>query len=173
MGKLQDLYINKVINFLSHHGSMIARQALATHDTKVDTANQEDAYGWGVYYNRQLVNWGYADPSMRASEPHRDKWGGLSYGKEWIFDFLTNEFIPEKDGFCLVVANAAPYSVSHEMGNTPTGRKYRIISQAVNYIKGLQGAFKNSEIKTFNLGSGGRGSWGRGRPKGSKNRKNR
>lgn len=172
MGKLQDLYINKVVNFLSHHGSMIAHQALATHDTKVETGNQEDAYGWGVYYNKQLVNWGYADPSMRASKPHRDKWGGLSYGKEWIFDFLANEFIPEKEGFCLIVANAAPYSVSHEMGDTPTGRKYRIISQVFNYMGPLKNAFKGAEITKINLGSGFSRSGGRrGRPKGSKNRK--
>lgn len=171
MGRLQDLYINKVVNFLSHHGSMIARQAAMTHDTKVETGNQEDAYGWGVYYNKQLVNWGYANQAMIAVKPHRDKYGGKSYGKEWIFDFLANDFIPESNGFCLVVANAAPYSVSHELGDTPTGRKYRIISQVVNYVKGLQRGFKNSEIKTFNLGGGGKGTWKRGRPKGSKNRK--
>lgn len=174
MGKLQDIYMKQIINYLSFQGEMISQRASMNHDTKVDTGNQEDAYGWGIYFNKQLIEWGYAKPAMMAKKPHRDKYGGESYGKEWIFDFLANDFVPQSEGFVLVVANAAPYSVSHELGDTPTGRKYRIISQVLAYMQALQGEFKGSKLTGFNLGGGGGRSGGkRGRPKGSKNRKNR
>lgn len=171
MGKLQDLYIKKIINYLDMRGRQMAQFAAFHKETNNDTGNQRDAYGWGVYYNKQLVKIGFP-ASMSASKPHKDLHGGKSFGREWIVEFLTEDFIPETNGFCLVVANAAYYSVSHEEGSTPTGRKYQIISMIYRQMVQEKGHFKESEIKTFNLGFGGRSGTGRrGRPKGSKNRK--
>lgn len=150
MGKLLGLYVNKVIKFLAYHGEMICESAWQTAATKVRTGNQRDAFGWGVYYKKKLVRFGYGGP-MIATESHRDKWGDDSFGREWIFDWLNNEFIPETDGFCLVVANAAYYSISHEAGDTPTGRKYRIISQIYNYVKAVGNGFKGSVTKAYNF----------------------
>lgn len=173
MGRLQDLYVKKVINYLDHRGYWMVKQAWNTPkppSTGIETGNQRDAYGYGIYYNKQLVKIGYPE-EMIATEPHKDKYGGESYGREWIFDFLANEFVPETDGFYLVVANAAPYSVAQEQGLTATGKKYKIISQIWGMMLREQKQIKGSEISAFNISVSGRVGGRRGRPKGSKNRK--
>lgn len=171
MGRLVERYKKEVIDYLDRQGRKIAQFAWYHKQTKNPTGNQRDAYGWGVYYNKQLVRVGVPE-GQTASEPHRDKYGGLSFGREWIVEFLTEDFTPENDGFCLVVANAAFYSVAHETGATPTGRKYQIISMIYPLMEDEAKHFKGSEVKFFNLGFGnGRSGRPAGRPKGSKNRK--
>lgn len=150
MGKLVDLYIKQVINYLAKEGSRIADEAKGTRDTEIDTGNQEDAYGWGVYYKGKLVKYGYPVPKG-AKEKHVDVNGKLGWGRDWIFKFLSKEFKPATDGFSLVVANAAWYSLDHEYGETPTGAIYRIISQSVYLLKGIQRNFKGSSLRAFNL----------------------
>lgn len=171
MGKLQDLYIKKIIDYLDMRGRQMAQFAAFNKETNNETGNQRDAYGWGVYYQKQLVKIGFPTAPI-ASEPHKDIHGGESFGREWIAEFLSEDFVPDNDGFCLVVANAAFYSVSHEEGSTPTGRKYQIISMIYKLMNQEKGHFKDAEIKTFNLGFGGRSRPAkRGRPAGSKNRR--
>lgn len=150
MGKLQDLYIKQVIDYLAKEGSRIADDAKGTRDTNIDTGNQEDAYGWGVYYQGKLVRYGYPVPKG-ATEKHVDIHGKKGWGRDWIYKFLSQDFKPETNGFCLVVANAAWYSIDHEYGATPTGAVYRIISQSVYLMKDIQKQFKGSSLRVFNL----------------------
>lgn len=150
MGRLQTLYINQIINYLASEGDRIAKDAKGTRDTNIETGNQEDAYGWGVYYQGRLVKYGYPVPKG-ASEKHVDIHGNLGWGRDWIFKFLSQEFKPESNGFCLVVANAAWYSIDHEYGSTPTGTIYRIISQSVYLMNNIKRNFKGASLRVFNL----------------------
>lgn len=143
MGRLLNAYINKTINYLARQGQLIAMQAWRTAATKIDTGNQRDAFGWGVYYKGSLKKYGYGGPEL-ATEPHRDLHGGDSFGREWIFDYLQNEFKPTTDGFCLVIANAAWYSIEHETGRTPSGKKYKIISQIFNMLTPIANEFRGA-----------------------------
>lgn len=150
MGRLRELYINQVIDYLASEGERIAIDAKGTRDTNIDTGNQEDAYGWGVYFQGKLVKYGYPVPKG-ATEKHVDINGQKGWGRDWIFQFLSKDFKPETDGFCLVVANAAWYSVDHEDGATPTGTKYRIISQSIGMMNSLKQKFKGATLHSFNL----------------------
>lgn len=145
MGRLQDLYISRMVAYLAREGERIANDALFSKQTQNDTMNQADAYGYAVFYNGALKKNGYAASEMSGQE-HRgwDKYGiPAGTGREWaamlVSELGSNNKIPQT-GFALVIFNAAFYSNIQEAG------KWQILSQVVWDIKELQAKFKDSTI---------------------------
>lgn len=152
MGRLQDIYIKRMVDYLAKEGSKVAQKALATKDAKNDTLNQADAFGYVVYYGGAVKAKGYANPTAMASETHRgwDKIGVKDgTGREWLDEFMAT-WKPESKGFVLVVVNAAFYSAILEQGRGGIKRKYRIISQIWGDMENIQKNFKGATIALKN-----------------------
>lgn len=151
MGRLQDLYIKNVINYLDKKGKELVDKAARTADTEERTGNQGDAFGYGIYYQKKLVKMGFWTPTPAATKTHADTKGGRSYGRQWIIEWFRDKFIPETDGFCLVVANAAFYSYYHENMKGNIKKRYRIVSQIFSDMTSLQKDIKGAAITALNF----------------------
>lgn len=163
MGKLEDLYINRMREYLKRQAMQIINNARLSKETGDETFAQYDSYGALIFYNGGLVYSFIADPSKKIGNQHffieasNDKenqekhrgWekGGIpeGTGTDWA-KLLRNEIkggawnIPKK-GFCLVVFNAAFYSGKQERG-AGLKRKYRILSMVASDMKKLESQFK-------------------------------
>lgn len=145
MGKLEDLYINRMREYLKRQAMQIIRDAQSGKETDNETGAQYDSYCALIFYNGGLV---YSFIADHAGGKHRG-WekGGIpeGTGTDWA-KLLRNEIkggawnIPKK-GFCLVVFNAAFYSGKQERG-TGLKRKYRILSMVAGDMKKLESQFK-------------------------------
>lgn len=131
-GRLAQRYINIMVKALAKEGENIIEEAARTKDTKVDTGNQLDAYGYAVYYNGEQKLVGYLDPFQNATEKHAG-WAkrGIepNTGRGWLSDFLNEYKLDNTRGFTLIVVNAAFYTNILERGGGNLIRKYRVISQ--------------------------------------------
>lgn len=154
MGRLMDIYVSQMVSYLAKEGQRIAMDALFTKQTDNDTMNQQDAYGYGVFYNGLLKKKGYAVTAELSRGKHRgwDKIGvPAGTGREWLDEFFA-EWKPESKGFVLIVVNAAFYSGILEQGRqNASGKKFQIISQIASEMKDLQGKFKGSALSGKNI----------------------
>lgn len=160
MGRLVNLYINRMVNYLAKEGDRIAHKALASKEALDRSLNMGDAYGYIVFYEGKVKKKGYALPTGMASEIHRgwDKIGVKDgTGREWLDDFMDT-WKPESKGFVLIVVNAAFYSGILEQGRQTNrgtsphyGKQFQIISQIVTDMKELQSKFKDSTLIGKNI----------------------
>lgn len=160
MGRLMNMYIRRMVNYLAREGDRIARRALASKDALDRSGNMADAYGYIVFYEGKVKKKGYALPTNMASDVHKgwDKIGVKDgTGREWLDDFMDT-WKPESKGFVLIVVNAAFYSGILEQGrqtnrgaNPHYGKQFQIISQIVGDMKDLQEQFKGSVLTGKNI----------------------
>lgn len=159
MGRLQDLYISRMVAYLAREGERIANEALLTKQSQNDTMNQADAYGYAVFFDGMLKKKGYAAAEM-SGEMHKgwEKYGiPDGTGRDWLNEFFA-EWRPKAKGFVLIVVNAAFYSrileegtYRNRNGKSVPARKYRIITQIASEMKDLQGKFKGSVLSGHNV----------------------
>lgn len=123
--------INKIVDYLAEQGKKVIHDAVQTKTTKARTQNQNDAYGWAVYYNGEEMKRGYLTETQQAqTERHGWKSQGIEpgYGRKDVDEFFT-DYEPKTDGFQLVVVNAVFYTAILERGGGGVSRKYRVITQ--------------------------------------------
>ena len=122
---------NKIVDYLAGQGKKIIHDAIQTKDTRQRTQNQNDAYGWAVYYNGREMRRGYWTSAPQANEK-RNGWANAGinpgYGREDLVKYL-DEYKPKSNGFQLIVVNAVFYTAIHEAGGGRLKHKYRFITQ--------------------------------------------
>lgn len=122
---------NKIVDYLAGQGKKIIHDAIQTKDTRQRTQNQNDAYGWAVYYNGREMRRGYWTSAPQANEK-RNGWANAGinpgYGREDLVKYL-DEYKPKSNGFQLIVVNAVFYTAIQEAGGGRLKHKYRIITQ--------------------------------------------
>lgn len=145
MGRLQNLYINRMLSYLSQEGRRIVTNAQATKKVGNQTFNQADAFGYVVYYNGKVKMKGYANLTPESKEPHRG-WEAAGIpegtGREWLEEFIATYKAPAS-GFVLLIVNAAFYT-----GIQETKWKYRVISQTYGELDSIAAKFKGAKVTT-------------------------
>lgn len=123
--------INKIVEYLAAQGKNIINDAIRTKTTRYRTKNQNDAYGWAVYYNGKEMQRGYLTATPQATQK-RNGWkrAGIErgFGRSDVIDFL-NSYAPKGNGFQLIVVNAVFYTKILERGGGGVKSRYRVISQ--------------------------------------------
>lgn len=123
--------IDKIVDYLAGQGKKIIHDAIQTKDTRQRTQNQNDAYGWAVYYNGREMRRGYWTSAPQANEK-RNGWtnAGINpgYGREDLVKYFDG-YKPKSTGFQLIVVNAVFYTAIQEAGGGRLKHKYRIITQ--------------------------------------------
>lgn len=163
--KLMTQAIWKMVYYLVDEGIKIIEEARNSKTTQNISGTQFDAYGLAVFYNGKLYySVKSSDPSKNLTNQKRSIetiWGEDSgrhkgwrdipdgTGREWATMFVneikkSNE-IPQR-GFCLIVFNAAFYSNIQE-----NAQNFQIISQIAGDMKNLQGKFKGSTLRGYNV----------------------
>lgn len=147
MGKLMDLYVSRMVDYLAKEGDKIIINAVRTKQVGQDTQNQNDAYGWVVWYNGRIMRKGYWTKSPKANEPHRG-WAQVGikdgFGRDWLLDFINDYKEVPQTGFALMVVNAAFYTVIHEKKY-----KYRVISQVFGDLAMVGSKFKTAKMRAI------------------------
>lgn len=153
MGRLEDLYVKRVADYLVDKAYDIVMTAKRTKDAENRTYNQYDAYGAAVYYKGSLVQTVLtgrthdADNKVAYKNKHGRRIDNMSWNdvvnkeeingkhKGWAkygipdgFGYewarmFVKEYRPQTDGFELVVFNAAFYSNILEHGAQRNARK--------------------------------------------------
>lgn len=169
MGRLQDLYVNKMREHLKQVAQDMIEKAQREYDPEVQTGTQMDSYGALIFYNGALVytlapthkdltrqHFGISAYQYKDDEKHRG-WGDIppGTGVEWG-RLLRNEIksgawgkIPEK-GFCLIIFNAAFYTAKLESG-AGLKHKYRVLSMIASDMSDVQSKMKGSILRWHNL----------------------
>lgn len=139
MKSLKSQLTEAIVDELWEHGRMTAERAAATKQTRTITGNQMDAYGWAVYHNGELKRKGHVtEPQMAKKKPTSGEFG--RYYLDRYFEELPDTGLEEVvSGFSLVVCNAMWYTAIHEAGATPSGRIYRVVSQAWGFMREARG----------------------------------
>lgn len=131
-----DKYLKSAVQYyidkFSKEGQRLCRRAATTRDTARRTGNQEDAYGWAVFYEGECKAKGYYHPSRTATRMHRG-YGSVpvGYGRDWLNEFFL-KYSPRLKGFDLVVVNAVFYT-----GIIEKTTDYRVISQIYDDVERL------------------------------------
>ena len=132
----------QVIDFLSEAGARITEMAYSMKAAKDDTFNQHDAFGWGVYFNKAIVNSG----AVGEEKAHKPTTGRYKLkGRTEVMNSLR-AYEPEEPGYVLVITNALWYSVIQELGWG--GRKFPVISPILPEMEKLKGHIKGVEVTT-------------------------
>lgn len=152
MGRLMNIYINRMADYLAREGERISNDALFTKQSQNDTMNQADAYGYAVFYDGALKRKGYA--ALEMSGTIHKGWEKYDIpdgtGRDWLNEFFT-EWKPKAKGFVLIVVNAAFYSLIQEEGGGKLTRKYQIITQIASEMQDLQSKFNGSTLSGHNI----------------------
>lgn len=143
IGRLERLYVDRMVDYLSRRAAEIIERAMQTKTTAIETGNQIDAYGYAIWYKGSLEKKGIGDPEhgRYAEAPHKG-YGDIpeAFGSEWadmfISEFPSKHPLP-KNAFCLVVFNAAFYSRILEEGGGGVKKRYQIISQVIGDLDSL------------------------------------
>ena len=143
IGRLERLYVDRMVDYLSRRAAEIIERAMQTKTTAIETGNQIDAYGYAIWYKGSLEKKGIGDPEhgRYAEGPHKGC-GDIpeAFGSEWadmfISEFPSKHPLP-KNAFCLVVFNAAFYSRILEEGGGGVKKRYQIISQVIGDLDSL------------------------------------
>lgn len=143
MGRLLNIYIQRMISYLSQEGMKIVSKAQATKQRGNQTYNQADAFGYVVYYNGKAVRQGYANTAPQSKATHHG-WAKYNIpdgtGRSWLNDFIQEYKPPTKD-FALLIVNAAFYSAIQEKKY-----KYQIISQTFGALDQIAAKFDGAEV---------------------------
>lgn len=122
--------IDKIADHLAKEGERIIKDAVATKDTVARKRNQNDAYGWAVYYNGKEMRRGYYTQQPQATQM-RNGWANAGipkgYGRDDLMQYLS-EYKPKTNGFQLIVVNAVFYTKILEAGRGGVKHKYRVIT---------------------------------------------
>ena len=143
IGRLERLYVDRMVDYLSRRAAEIIERAMQTKTTAIETGNQIDAYGYAIWYKGSLEKKGIGDPEhgRYAEDPHKG-YGDIpeAFGSEWadmfISEFPSKHPLP-KNAFYLVVFNAAFYSRILEEGGGGVKKRYQIISQVIGDLDSL------------------------------------
>lgn len=143
IGRLERLYVDRMVDYLSRRAAEIIERAMQSKTTAIETGNQIDAYGYAIWYKGSLEKKGIGDPEhgRYAEDPHKG-YGDIpeAFGSEWadmfISEFPSKHPLP-KNAFCLVVFNAAFYSRILEEGGGGIKKRYQIISQVIGDLDSL------------------------------------
>ena len=143
IGRLERLYVDRMVDYLSRRAAEIIERAMQTKTTAIETGNQIDAYGYAIWYKGSLEKKGIGDPEHgRYAEGTHKGYGDIpeAFGSEWadmfISEFPSKHPLP-KNAFCLVVFNAAFYSRILEEGGGGVKKRYQIISQVIGDLDSL------------------------------------
>lgn len=139
--KMRMMALQPYIKSLTEDAERILQKANQTRETQNDTYNQEDAYGYGIYYNDKLLKKGYLNDTPKANEIHKG-WAKhnieANTGRGYLDEYLDN-YKPSKKGLTLIVVNAVYYSPILEDGRQGnSGRRYKILSQIASDFKQLE-----------------------------------
>lgn len=151
MIKFKDYYVKKYAAALAEEGRKLLLKAYNTANFKKDkTQNLHDSYGSAVYFNRKYVIGTKRLFSPRADKPRYNTYKGeKEYGFEEINKFLDS-YIPETDGFVLLIAVAMFYGTFLEKGSGRLRRKYRVISGVSSDMDSLA-KLTGGTVKSINL----------------------
>lgn len=145
---LLQLQINKIIDYLADKGKSIIQDAVATKDTRTRKRNQDDAYGWAVYFNGRQMKKGYYTET-RTAEKMRNGWKAKGiepgYGRDDLESYF-NQYKPKTNGFQLIVVNAVFYTEILEKGAAHLKRKFKVITQEMANIVDVASQFKGSNV---------------------------
>lgn len=145
---LLQMQINKIIDYLADKGKSIIRDAVATKDTLTRKRNQQDAYGWAVYFNGREMKRGYYTET-RTAEKQRNGWKekGIApgYGRDDLESYF-NQYKPKTNGFQLIVVNAVFYTEILEKGASHLTRKFMVITQEMANMENVAKQFKGANI---------------------------
>lgn len=145
MGRLYDIAVQRMINYLAQQGKKIVTEAMNTKAVGNRTFNQNDAFGYVVYHNGEIKKKGYANPIPMSTQTHHG-WSkhGIpeGTGREWLNDFIASYDEVPKKGFALLIVNAAFYSKIQEVKY-----KYQIISQVYGELDTIATKFKGAEVR--------------------------
>lgn len=140
--------INRIIDYLAGQGKRIIHDAVQTKTTRQRTQNQNDAYGWAVYYNGKEMRRGYWTTSPQANAK-RNGWAAQGiekgYGREDLTKYL-NSYKPKGNGFQLIVVNAVFYTMIQERGGGKLKHRYRIITQEFSNMEAAGAQFKGATV---------------------------
>ena len=73
IGRLERLYVDRMVDYLSRRAAEIIERAMQTKTTAIETGNQIDAYGYAIWYKGSLEKKGIGDPEhgRYAEGPHK------------------------------------------------------------------------------------------------------
>lgn len=134
-------YVSRIIEVLSKEGKSIVDKQMTSIGYKHRTNNLHDSYGWGVYHNGELKN--YGTNAAKASEGREVK-GKVIKGHDAILQYLQSVHKPQKGGIELVVVAAMPYAAEVELKY-----RYEVIATARSMMKSLCGKFKGALFGTI------------------------
>lgn len=149
--RIKDLFIRKYCEALARDGEKLILKAYNTANFKKDkTQNLHDSYGSAVYFNKKYVIGTKRLFSARAKVPRFNYYEKESqYGIEEINQYLDS-YVPETDGFVLLVAAAMFYGTFLEKGSGRLKRKYRVISGISSDMESLA-KLTGGSVKDINL----------------------
>ncbi len=111
-----------------------------THDFKNDTYNLQDSLCWALYYNGEQRSYGFYGGGQARDKSFLHAWGKkesrVSVDGRGLAEAFVNEYEPTvKSGWEIIFAAVAPYGAYLELGSTPRGVLFRVISQEYDQIK--------------------------------------
>lgn len=165
-----DLYVRRMTLYLVDEAKKIIEKARRTKQTKNQSGTQWDSFGAIVFYNGSIKY------TLKNAEPGTDLTKQTRYmesiwdenqgrhrghgsippgtGREWAEMFAKeikgSHEIP-KQGFCLIIFNAAFYSKVQEEGGGRLKRPYKIISQIAGDMYNLKSKFQGAEVRGYHL----------------------
>lgn len=160
MGRLQDIYVNKMREYLKQVAQDMIEKAQLLYDPEMQTGTQLDSYGALIFYNGGLVytlapthkdltrqHFGISATQLEKDERHKG-WRdipagtGIEWGKMLREEIKSGAWgeIPSK-GFCLIIFNAAFYTAPLESGKG-FRKKYKILSMIAGDMDKIQSKFK-------------------------------
>lgn len=137
-----------VISTLAKHGRELMLKAYGSSTPDIITGNQNDAFGYAVYYNGQLKRKG--DVGSTAIKPEPDKKrgkSGLSEARR-----APRRYHPSAMGYVLLVYNAMWYSSAHEYRYGP-GRlgTMKVVQQIAPQLYTIAGKYE-ARVEFINFG---------------------
>lgn len=169
MGRLEQIYRQRMIKYLSGEASKLITMARSRKDTENISYTQRDAYGALICYQGSVVYTLLTAATTDAKAPsytagNYGKMDDLGYGGrhkgyngipegtgvEWATEFARS-YKPRSKGWELVVFNAAFYSEIQERGGGSLKRTYRIISQIFGEMDNIAAKFKGATVSGYNL----------------------
>lgn len=135
-------YVNAYIDELSKDGQRLINEAYNTKTTQNRKYNEHDAYVFGVYYNGNLMKYGFVGGKMAIKEANGWAKAGITpfYGRDVAEDAIHSYKPKLTRGFALVILVTTFYSAINE------NKGYKIISQAVSDLSSLTRKYKGSSV---------------------------
>lgn len=149
-GSIKDKYINAYIDEMAKDGQKIINKAYSSKTTQNRSMNEHDAYVFGVFYNGELVRFGFVGSKIATKKAHGWAKEGIEpfFGRE-VAEEEINKFKPLSNvGFELVCLVTTFYSGINET------KGYRIISQVLDGMEQLSSKYKGAKYRVINSYNG-------------------